>query len=240
MEFLSEDPTYVVGGLAIVAAVFLVLLKATQQGKYLIRALVAIGLGLLVLGVERIWVTDNERIETAVYSLAKSVEKSDADGAFRQMTDDVQIVNGGTSTPSLATRVLVKSAIENAKFDFLRITKLTTSAGGQTRRGRAEFQVVAGGSVQRDHSLNFGTVNSSWSLGFKETSPGVWKVNRITPVNVPGGHMVIPAADAGGVNKGSEEITAKSLIPSPNRNSQGNPSPGNGSQIPRLRKGRVR
>jgi hypothetical protein len=34
--------------------------------------------------------------------------------------------------------------------------------------------------------LNFGSVNSSWSLGFRETSPGVWKVNRITPVSVPG------------------------------------------------------
>ena len=130
MEFLSEDPTYLVGGLAVVAAVFLVCLKVTQQGKYLVRALAAIGLGLMFLVVERLWVTDNERIEQAVYSLAKSVEASDSEGALAQMSDDVQFVNGGNSMPSAATRIFVKQTIDNAKFDFLRFTKLVANAGG--------------------------------------------------------------------------------------------------------------
>ena len=38
MEFLSEDATYLAGGLATVGAIFLVLLRVTQQGKYLIWA----------------------------------------------------------------------------------------------------------------------------------------------------------------------------------------------------------
>ncbi len=221
MEFLSEDPTYLVGGLGVVAAAFLVLLKATQQGKYLLRALVAIGLALGVLGVERLWVTDNERIENAVYSLAKSVEKSDSDGALAQMTDDVQYNNGGNSMPSLVTRAFVKSAIDNAKFDFLRITRLTTSAGGQTRRGRAEFQVVASGSFQRYNQLNFGTANSTWSLGFKETSPGVWKVNRITPVSLPGGQGVLPAGDVTGEIHMPTGIGEKGPPPGRRRNIDG-------------------
>ena len=38
MEFLSEDPTYLAGGLTILAGIFLVALKLTQQGKFLVWA----------------------------------------------------------------------------------------------------------------------------------------------------------------------------------------------------------
>ena len=34
-------------------------------------------------------------------------------------------------------------------------------------------------------TYNFGTTNSDWSLGFEESSPGVWKVNRISPTACP-------------------------------------------------------
>ena len=198
MEFLSEDPTYLVGGLGITALVFLVLLKVTQQGKFLIRAAVAAGLALLVVGVERVWVTDNERIEQTVYSLAKAVEASNAQEALGLMTDDVRFVNRGDTMSTLLTRIFVQRTLQNAKFDFLRITRLKTNAGNQSRRGSAEFQVVASGSIQKYNELNFGSANSSWSLGFKETSPGIWKVNRITPVSVPGAQGVLPVADANG------------------------------------------
>ena len=33
---------------------------------------------------------------------------------------------------------------------------------------------------------------TTWSLGFQETEPGVWKVNRITPVSIPRGVLAMP------------------------------------------------
>jgi hypothetical protein len=36
VTFLSEDPTYLAGFLALVAVALLVALKVTQQGKYLV------------------------------------------------------------------------------------------------------------------------------------------------------------------------------------------------------------
>ena len=41
-------------------------------------------------------------------------------------------------------------------------------------------------------TYNVGTANSTWSLGFQETEPGVWKVNRITPVSMTEGTVLIP------------------------------------------------
>ena len=38
MRFITEDPTYLATGLGVAAVVFLVMMKVTQQGKYLLYA----------------------------------------------------------------------------------------------------------------------------------------------------------------------------------------------------------
>jgi hypothetical protein len=202
MEFLSEDPTYLAGGLGLLAVVFLVALKVTQQGKFLVRALIAGGLAVLVLGVEWFWVTDNERIEKTVRDLGRAVAASDSAAALALMTPDVQLAGRGTTLPSVLTRTAIQAELERARFDFLKISKLQANASLQSRRGTATFQVFCSGTHQ-EHNIqySFATHNSSWSLGFQETSPGVWKVNRITPVNVPGGEMILPMlARSGGTS----------------------------------------
>jgi hypothetical protein len=193
MEFLSEDPTYLAGGLGLLTAAFLVALKVTQQGKYLVRALIAGGLTLVVVGVEWFWVTDNERIEQTVLNLGKAVAASDSAATFALMTPDAQLAGSGLTIPSALTRTSIQAELERARFDFLKISKLQANASLQSRRGTATFQVFCSGTHQEHNiSYSFATHNSSWSLGLQETSPGVWKVNRITPVNVPGGEMILP------------------------------------------------
>ncbi|GAC1475371.1 MAG: hypothetical protein NVSMB9_27760 [Isosphaeraceae bacterium] len=192
MEFLSEDATYLSGGLALIAGGFLIALRLTQQGKYLVRAVVAFVLALIVLGVEWVWVTDNERIEEAVYGLGRAVARSDTAGVLERLTDDVQYVSGGASMPGEDARGMVRDAVSKSKFDFLRITHLETNAGGQSRRGTAEFQVLCGGSYQGAfNALNFGSASSRWSLGLQETKPHVWKVNRISPIHLPSGSQSV-------------------------------------------------
>lgn len=69
MTYLSEDPTYLAGGLVLLAGAFFIALYSTQQGKYLIRGAVALGLALVVVVIEWLWVTDTERIEQLVYDI---------------------------------------------------------------------------------------------------------------------------------------------------------------------------
>jgi len=104
MEFLSDDPTYLAGGLGLLGAVLLIATWLTQQGKFLVWAGVAFALALVVLGVERVWVTDDERIEETVYALGEAVKTSDVPGVLVRLTPDVQYVAGGRSMPSAATR----------------------------------------------------------------------------------------------------------------------------------------
>ncbi len=189
MEFLSEDPTYLAGGLAILAGIFLVALKLTQQGKFLVWAGFSLALALLVVGVERVWVTDNERIEETVYGLALAVERSDLPGVFERLTPDVQYNFSGSTRSSADTRRLIQGILSQTKFENLMIAHLKTNAGGQARRGQAEFQVFCRGT---HGSMPFAAAETAWSLGLRETSPGVWKVNRITPVSLPSHQNVLP------------------------------------------------
>jgi hypothetical protein len=194
MEFLSEDPTFLAGSLGLIAAALFIVLRLTQQGKFLIWALAALALAALVLIVEWLWVTDNERLEYVVYDLGRAVARSDGTAVLDLLTPDVEFVAEGVAMPGEVTRTMIRSRIKSAKFDFLRINELRTNAGGQSRRGTAEFRVLAGGSIDGPtNSQNFGTLSSSWSLGFRETSPGVWRVNRITPIAGPGLQAIISA-----------------------------------------------
>src|SRR4051794_17723170 len=107
MTMLSEDPTYLAGALLLLAGAFAVALRLTQQGKYLVWALSAVGLALAVLAIERFWVTDSERIERVVYDLRRAVLASDAEGVLKHLTPDVQYLQNGTLLPGAATRELI-------------------------------------------------------------------------------------------------------------------------------------
>ena len=193
MTFLSEDPTYLAGFFVLVAGACLMTLKVTQQGKYLVWALTALGLAVAVVVIEHFWVTDNERIERVVYELRQAVLAANPEGVVAQLTPDVEYVQDGTSLTGDATRELIRANLANTSFDFVHIQDLQTSAGRQTRRGKAEFRVYAKGTLRTAlASYGVGTANTTWSLGLQETEPGVWKVNRITPVSIMEGVTLIP------------------------------------------------
>jgi hypothetical protein len=187
MELLSEDPTYLAGGLALVAVALLITMRVTQQGRYLVGGLIALALAVAVLALEFFWVTDTERIERVVYDLRDAVAASDAERVLTYLSPDAEFVQEGSRAHSSeTTRAYIRSNLGSAKFDFLRISRLKAQAFPQTRRGIAEFRIIAGGSLETPlATYNFGTTNSDWSLGFEEASPHVWKVNRITPTRIP-------------------------------------------------------
>ncbi len=193
MTHLSDDPTYLAGGLILLAGAFLIALKLTQQGKYLVHAGIALGLAILVVAVERLWVTDNERIEQVVYELRDAVLNSDAEGVLSHMTPNVQLLRGDTALSAEETRAMIRANLSRVQFDFVRISELQTSVGHQSRRGQAEFRVFTKGRRNSSSSMTtLDTAVTTWSLGFQETEPGVWKVNRISPTTIPVGTLGLP------------------------------------------------
>jgi hypothetical protein len=193
LTFFAEDSIYLAGFFILVAATCLIQLKVTQDGRYLLWALGALGMAALTYTVERLWVTDTERIKQVVYDLRKAVAYNSVQGVLDNLTTDVEFVQGATGLPSDLTRELIRVNLANATFDLISVQDMQISVGRQTRRGKAEFRLYAKGTLKTSRgTCEIGASSSTWSLGFQETGPGHWKVNRITPISVPGG-MTIPA-----------------------------------------------
>ncbi len=186
MHYLIEDPSYVLVALGIVALGFLVAVKVTQQGKFLIWAGGLAALAALIFAVDQLWVTDAERIEGVVYDLARAVEASDVDRIRSHLDERVSIGMRGHSTDGSALLGVVLTMLRSTHFDFVRVGQLTAEAGSLTKRGSAEFKVTATGTFREGVAeVPLGSLGTEWSLGFREQSPGVWKVNRITAIRVP-------------------------------------------------------
>ena len=192
MAFLTEDATYLAGSLAILAAVFLVALRVSQQGKFLIWAGTALGLAGLILVFEWLWVTENERIEQVVYDLRRAVAASDTPGVLAHLTPDVQYgQRSHLGQPSMAisgddARAFIEAELARVRFDFVRVTRLEANAGQQSGRGTALFRIQATGTYQTGMgSFNFAGTNLDFSLGLRTTAPGTWKVDRINLTRAP-------------------------------------------------------
>ena len=154
----------------------------------------AVGLAAAVVVIEWMWVTDVERIEQVVYDLRQAALDSDVDGMLSHMAPDVRFQRGDTSLDAEATRALIQGYLGHTQFEFIRIAGLEISVGEQSRRGTAQFRVFAKASMNMSGTpIDGGTFNSIWSLGFQETRPHVWQVNRISPVQLPSGSLPVPS-----------------------------------------------
>lgn len=183
MYYLVEDPFYPLLALGVAAVACLIALQVTQQGKFLIWAGGLLGAGLLWLGVERLVVTDAERVEAVVYELADAVGRSDVDAVNALLAPEVTFGRGGQVEGVAAVRLLPR--LRQVRFDYLKIRQLATHAGAQSKRGTAEFKATASGVASFGSEQPFPVTNTAWSLGFREVSPGAWRVNRVTAVSIP-------------------------------------------------------
>ena len=188
--YLAENPWYLVSVLGLVAAGFLVALRNTQDGRYLVRALVVMGAAGALLVVEQLWVTDAERVEWVVRELADAVARSDGEAALALMDDHVIFGMRSVTYGDELVLSSVADLLREVRFDLFRVSRLVATAGAQTHRGQAEFKVTAAGTFQQGMLAPTFAGNSEWSLGFRRDRSGAWKINRITAVELPQYTMV--------------------------------------------------
>lgn len=195
MEYLSEDPRLVAGALSLVGIAFLVAMKVTQQGKYLIRAGIAFGLALLVVGIEWLWVTDRERVEDTVLGLSKAVAASDGDRAAFFVDPKCVLEVGPESTNQAINHYLgaivgpipdwLRQHLDSIHFDYLRLTRMKTEI--LPLPGAARVECIAHGSGQKSEPFQSFMIppdGMGWSFSLREVEPKVWKITRISPGRV--------------------------------------------------------
>ena len=184
MTWLSENPWPLVIALAALAVAFLVALRVTQKGKYLVWSGTALGLAAAVLLVERAWVTDRERIASIILDVADAVEASDYDRIRAHLSPEYAVPGG------MITEAIIRGTLGHMEFEFVRITQLETTAGRLTGRGKADF--LAQASWEQRTSTGSPDYNATpppgvgFSVGFVREESGAWKVARIDVVSAPG------------------------------------------------------
>ena len=188
MYYLIEDPTYPLTILALAALVCLVTLQVTQQGKFLIWAVGLLGVGGVLFLVERLVVTEAERVEAVVYELADAVSHSNVEAVEKLLAPEIMLGRRDQTDGIAPVRTLLP-LLRQIRFDFVKVRQLTTQAGTQTKRGSAEFKVSVSGVLAPGSQFMteqpFAAANTEWSLGFREVSPQVWQVTRITAITLP-------------------------------------------------------
>lgn len=193
MHYVLEDPWPIVTICGIVAVASLIALRVSQQGKFLIIALAALAIGLGEFAIERLWVTDAERIEDVVIGLARDVQYNDPDSALARLTLDVVLSVRNASLEGEKARDSIAFGIKQTHFDIISISKLEVNVQTLARHGTAEFKALTAGRFGVDMiQSEFPPNTTDWSLGFEETSPGVWKVDRINLTRSPRGFIGIP------------------------------------------------
>lgn len=201
MTLFTEDPWPLIWLAAIVALASLVALRVTQRGKYALVALAMVVVSAVLLVVDALVVTDVERIHDTLSKLVAAVRHSDTEAVLALLTDDVTLDQDSASTSIIRsarpdfegtfTRAAIRGILASLRFDALSIERPVVTAGRLTRLGKAEFRLFAKGNIEPS-GAPFGTLDSEWSLGFREVD-GVWKVSRITPLRLPQGTgMALP------------------------------------------------
>lgn len=187
MTYFTEDATYPLVILGLVALACLVALRITQEGKFLVWAGGVLVLALVVFLVERLVVTDTERIEAVVYELADAARVSDVAAIEALLSGDVKVSVSDRTDLGVPVKAILPR-LSQMHFDVLRVRQVVANAGEQTRRGTAEFKVIGGGFYGGGGfgGQTFPPTETRWALGFREASPGVWRVTRISYIPSPG------------------------------------------------------
>jgi len=177
MTWISENPWPVAGTLLGAAVVCLALLRFTTQGRFLVWGLGAAGLAVLLLGVERFWVTDRERIEGTLYAMADAARRSDYEGLEGLLAPEF-------GKPSLIGRAYIRGTLEATEFEFINLSGMNVGRPGrQTRQATAE--VTARASWKEKTPTGGPNFNATpvagvrFAVGVREVEPKVWKVTRI-------------------------------------------------------------
>ncbi|MFB3892474.1 MAG: hypothetical protein ACE15C_10685 [Phycisphaerae bacterium] len=88
-ETFFEDPTYVYIALAVAEIVLAAVWHERRTRRWALALLVPPALAVIVFGVERLVVTDRERITAVTRQIAADVEKNDIDAVAQYLNDRI-------------------------------------------------------------------------------------------------------------------------------------------------------
>src|SRR5262245_44627022 len=85
-HYLGEDVWPLIGLLALIALGLGIAIVATGRGRFLIGIIALACLAVLLLVIERLWVTDKERVDGIISEMAQSAVREDSAAIVRHLS----------------------------------------------------------------------------------------------------------------------------------------------------------
>ncbi|MEX2285550.1 MAG: hypothetical protein WD648_00595 [Planctomycetaceae bacterium] len=162
--WFTEDALSPIFFCGVAALVLLWWWRTTSQKALLKGAVAVVALAGVIFIVERLIVTDAERVEIAVYDIADAFRDKDLDRTLSHFSED-----------AIDERTLVTWAIKTVDIeDDLRITDVSVTLLDQGTRARIRFRANATATYSPYHDR----VRTRWEFDF-ERHGDEWKVTGI-------------------------------------------------------------
>ena len=174
-HLLAENVWPLIWLLALVALILVIATFATGRGKYLTWVWALAVLALVLLAVEWLWVTDRERVEMIVDSLAQAVRMEDSAEIERFLSPECRYGNMDRA----GIRRLADSIFDTIEIDKLTISGRKTQVFPLRKEATSEFLAVVRG---RQSNVEFSPYPTRWILTFAQNSSGDWEVIDIQQI----------------------------------------------------------
>lgn len=183
VHWLLEQPLPLVIVLVSIGAVTLLILLSQGEGR---RAMMALGgfaaaVGLLLL-VERLVVTDRERIAAGSRQFVQRFIAADAQEVRELMDQNVTLKSGGQAIKQDGQWLVGVAGAMKGEIVSHGITQRGALVD-TPNSGRTRFSVRTQFGQQ---SFVSGTVNSTWELSWRKSPDGQWRINGMECLSIFG------------------------------------------------------
>lgn len=175
----GEDVLPFVGLLALVALGLGIAMVATGRGRFLIGIAALACVALLAIVTEWLWVTDRERVDGVVDSIALAATHEDSAGLMRHLAADCHY----GSLDRTGIENLADSVFHQFMVDRVSISSRKTSVLRGRSEATAEFMAVVRG---RSGNVEFSPYPTRWILTFVQREPHDWKVVEVQQISAFG------------------------------------------------------
>src|SRR5262245_32335453 len=174
-HYVGEDVWPLIGLFAVIALGFGIAMVATGRGRFLI-GIIALGcLAVSLLVIERLWVTDKERVDGIINEMAQSALREDSAAIVRHLS--LQCRYGNLDRSGIER--LAAATFARVALDKVSVSSRKTEVFPMRGEARVDFLAVVRG---RQNNVEFSPYPTRWIFTLVQNQHGAWEVEEIQQI----------------------------------------------------------
>jgi hypothetical protein len=174
-HYVGEDVWPLIGLLAVIALGLGIAMVGTGRGRFLIGIIALACLAVSLLVIERLWVTDKERVDGIINEMAQSALREDSAAIVRHLSPQCRYGNLDRS----GIERLAAATFAQVALDKVSVSSRKTEVFPMRGEARVDFLAVVRG---RQNNVEFSPYPTRWIFTFVQNQQGAWEVEEIQQI----------------------------------------------------------